>query len=75
MYVLQLPEEEIVEMMQQMDVTGTGEVAYHEFVVGALEEQQMLTDEKLKAAFAYLDRNHDGFISLGMKACVSPETH
>lgn len=47
-----------------------GVVDYEEFLAAALEEQQLVTEARLRAAFNYLDRDGDGAITLDELAQV-----
>ena len=55
-----------------MDVDGSGTIDYHEFVMGVLEDKQLLTEAKLQAAFDYFDLDHNGKIDIGE---LLPATH
>lgn len=48
-----------------MDVDGNHMVDYHEFVMGTLEDKQLLTEAKLRAAFDYFDSDRNGYIDIG----------
>ena len=62
---LQLGDDEIEELLDFMDVDGSGTIDYHEFVMGVLEDKQLLTEAKLRAAFDYFDLDHNGTIDIG----------
>ena len=62
---MQLGEDEIEELLEYMDVDGNHMVDYHEFVMGTLEDKQLLTEAKLRAAFDYFDSDRNGYIDIG----------
>ena len=64
--MLQLSEDEIENLLEFMDVDGSSTIDYHEFVMGVLEDKQLLTEAKLRAAFDYFDTDHNGKIDKGM---------
>ena len=68
--VLQLGEDEIEELLEYMDVDGNHMVDYHEFVMGTLEDKQLLTEAKLRAAFDYFDSDRNGYIDIG-EVCLT----
>ena len=45
------------------DTFGDGRINYTEFLAATIETQGQITQEKLKEAFRYLDRDESGFIS------------
>lgn len=51
-----------------MDVDGNHMVDYHEFVMGTLEDKQLLTEAKLRAAFDFFDKDRNGYIDIGEPA-------
>lgn len=51
--------------MKFMDVDRSGSVKYEEFVVGLLEEVELLSSTKLHVAFDYLDKDHNGLVDVG----------
>ena len=48
-------------------------VEYDEFLAAALEEQELVTEARLRAAFNFLDRDGDGCISAQELAQVGGE--
>ena len=62
---MQLGDDEIEDLLDFMDVDGSGTIDYHEFVMGVLEDKQLLTEAKLQAAFDYFDLDHNGKIDIG----------
>ena len=63
--MVQLNEGEVEELMKFMDVDRSGSVKYEEFVVGMLEEVELLSATKLHVAFDYLDKDHNGLVDVG----------
>ena len=63
--VWQLGDDEIEELIEYMDVDGNHMVDYHEFVMGTLEDKQLLTEAKLRAAFDFFDSDRNGYIDIG----------
>lgn len=58
-----LSEEEVDEMFEQLDVDGTGFLEYSEFVVAAMNEQDLLSSGKLRRAFDVFDVDGSGELS------------
>jgi calcium-dependent protein kinase len=56
-------EKEIDSLIKRVDLNGSGDIDYHEFIVGAMTREKMLTDERLEHAFHLFDINHDNLIS------------
>ena len=54
--------EEAEEIFSNIDYDNNGTISFDEFVKAAIDKKKLLTDEKLKAAFALFDRNGDGDI-------------
>lgn len=54
-----------------MDVDGNQMVDYHEFVMGTLEDKQLLTEAKLRVAFDYFDEDRNGYIDIGRASLQS----
>ena len=61
---VQLTDVDIEELVDSMDVDGNDLIDYHEFVMGIMEDKQLLTEAKLRAAFDYFDRDRNGSIEL-----------
>lgn len=59
-----LSDEEVDAIFDQVDVDGTGELEYSEFVFGALGEKQLLSIENLRKAFNIFDKDGSGSISM-----------
>jgi Ca2+-binding EF-hand superfamily protein len=54
-----------------VDADGTGELAYSEFLFGALDTQNLLSSENLKKAFSIFDSDGSGDIALGAFSFVA----
>ena len=52
-------------MFLAVDVDGSGEIDYSEFVMATMNEKELITNEKLKAAFKVFDRDSNGTIGPG----------
>ncbi len=50
-------------MFNSVDIDKSGFIDYSEFVVASMNEKNLLTNEKLKAAFKMFDKDGSGFIS------------
>ena len=56
--------EYIVEkLFQQIDLDGSGEIDYSEWVMATINKEQLLTPEKLSQAFQMFDNDGGGTIS------------
>jgi calcium-dependent protein kinase len=56
-------EKEIDSLIKRVDLNGSGDIDYHEFILGAMTREKMLTDERLEQAFYLFDINGDNLIS------------
>lgn len=56
-------EKEIDQLIKQVDLNGSGDIDYQEFIRGALTREKMLTDDRLEQAFIMFDINGDNLIS------------
>ena len=54
--------EEVDAIFSNIDYDNNGTISFDEFVKAAIDKKKLLTEEKLKAAFALFDRNGDGDI-------------
>ena len=54
--------EELLEVLKQADVDGSGSVDYTEFIAATLDSQIFLKEEYLKVAFEMFDTDHSGKI-------------
>ena len=53
---------EVDKIFSNIDYDNNGTISFDEFVKAAIDKKKILTEEKLKAAFALFDRNGDGDI-------------
>lgn len=51
-------------MFSKVDADGSGEIDYSEFVVASLNEKNLLSNNKLQAAFKMFDKDGGGSISI-----------
>jgi len=58
-----LDKNEIEKMFDAVDIDKSGYIDYSEFVVAAMNEKQLLTNEKLQSAFKMFDKDGSGLIS------------
>lgn len=66
-------EQELQELVEALDLKHHGVIEYDEFLAAALEEQQLVTEARLRAAFNFLDRDGDGAITAGELAQAMSE--
>lgn len=57
-------EKEIDDLIQRVDLDGSGDIDYNEFVNGAISTEKMLSDQRLENAFKLFDANGDNQISM-----------
>jgi calcium-dependent protein kinase len=50
-------------MFDSVDIDRSGYIDYSEFVIASMNEKQLLTNEKLQAAFKMFDKDGSGSIS------------
>lgn len=58
-----MSDEEVETMFNAVDTDRSGFIDYSEFVVAAMNESQLTTNEKLQAAFKMFDKDGSGIIS------------
>jgi len=58
-----MSDEEVEKMFEAVDTDKSGFIDYSEFVVAAMNENQLTTNEKLQAAFKMFDKDGSGIIS------------
>ncbi len=46
-----------------MDINGSGDIDYQEFIIGAFSVEKILTEDRLEKAFHIFDANGDNLIS------------
>lgn len=56
-------QDEIIKMFKAVDTDNSGFIDYTEFVVASINEKQLLSNEKLQAAFRMFDKDNSGTIS------------
>lgn len=57
-------QDEVDNLFSQVDIDGSGYIDYSEFVMASMNEKNMLTQEKLEAAFKMFDKDNSGLISV-----------
>lgn len=50
-------------MFAKIDLDGNGAIDYTEFVMATINEQQLVTTERLKVAFQMFDKDQSGALS------------
>lgn len=58
-----IDDEELDKIFDAIDTDGSGAIDYSEFLMATMNEQQLLSKEKLKAAFKMFDKDGSGTIS------------
>lgn len=58
-----LDRDDIDKMFAAVDTDESGFIDYSEFVIASMNEKQLLTNEKLQAAFKMFDKDNSGMIS------------
>ena len=62
-YGTDLTDTQINEIFDRLDVNRDGDISYNEFVSASIDQQNMLCDSKLEAAFRQFDQNNQGKIT------------
>eukprot|EP00347_Sterkiella_histriomuscorum_P012801 403367176 len=57
-------EQELEELVQKIDADNNGKINYTEFLMVAMNQEQMLTNDRLEAAFKMFDKNGDNEVSV-----------
>ena len=57
-------EHEIAEIIKKIDIDGDGEINYSEFLMASLNQNSLLSSERLEAAFRMFDIDGNGEISI-----------
>ena len=55
-------QDEVERIMNTVDTDGNGWIDYSEFVMATLNKKNLLSDERLEAAFRIFDKDNNGFI-------------
>ena len=50
-------------MFEKIDLDGNGTIDYTEFVMATMEEQNLITDQRLRQAFELFDTDKSGALS------------
>jgi calcium-dependent protein kinase len=58
-----MADEDIEKMFRSVDSDNSGFIDYSEFVVAAMNEKQLTSNDKLQAAFKMFDKDGSGLIS------------
>ena len=58
-----LDKDEVEKMFDAVDIDRSGFIDYSEFVIAAMNEKSLLTNEKLQSAFKMFDKDGSGLIS------------
>lgn len=58
-----IDDEELDRMFDAIDTDGNGTIDYSEFLMATMNEQQLMSKEKLRAAFKMFDKDGSGTIS------------
>ena len=56
-------EEDVDKMIKNVDIDGNGCIEYTEFVMATMNEKNMVTNDKLQAAFKMFDKDGSGTIT------------
>jgi calcium-dependent protein kinase len=59
----QMSEDDVDALFNQVDADNSGFIDYSEFVVASMNEKNLLTNEKLEAAFKMFDKDGSGLIT------------
>jgi len=58
-----ISDSEVNSMFEAVDTDNSGYIDYTEFIVAAINEKQLTSNEKLKAAFQMFDKDRSGMIT------------
>jgi calcium-dependent protein kinase len=50
--------------VKKVDIDGSGDIDYKEFLNGAISSEKMLSEDRLEKAFRLFDANNDNQISM-----------
>lgn len=62
-YGEEMAKEEVDRIFALVDVDNSGEIDFSEFVTATVNRENLMQEEKLKAAFQYYDKDDSGSIS------------
>jgi calcium-dependent protein kinase len=57
-------EDEVDKIMRTADIDGSGEIDYSEWLVATVNKKSLVSDEKLRNAFEFFDKDGSGSISI-----------
>ena len=60
---IQITSEQVDQMFTAVDLDGNNEIDFTEFVMATMSEKDLVTSDRLKAAFSMFDKNKSGAIS------------
>lgn len=63
LYGQDISNEEVGQIFDKMDLNKDGKIEYSEFIVAALDEKNLMSEKRLKAAFDMYDKDKSGSIS------------
>ena len=58
-----MTDEHVDEMFAKIDLDGSGTIDYTEFVMATINEQNLITNERLLQAFKMFDKDNSGSLS------------
>lgn len=58
-----MTDEQVDEMFAKIDLDGSGTIDYTEFVMATINEQNLITNERLLQAFKMFDKDNSGSLS------------
>lgn len=56
-------EEEVERILRIADIDGSGEIDYSEWLVATVNRKSLVSEEKLRTAFSFFDKDGSGSIS------------
>ena len=60
----QFAEEEVDKILKIADIDGRGEIDYSEWLIATLDKKNLVSDDKLRQAFSFFDKDGSGSISV-----------
>lgn len=60
---VELSDEEVSAIIHEVNLCGSGSIAYSEFVIASLKEKGLVSDQNLELAFQMMDKNSSGFLT------------